>query len=385
MYTETQLLIRNTVRDFSRKELAPGAAARDNAKEFPGVALRRLGELGYMGMLVAEEGGGAGFDHVSYSLAIAEIAAADGACSTIVSVHNSLVCSPIEAYGTPDQRATFLAPLASGRQLGAFCLTEPNAGSDASAIETTARPDDGGYVLNGTKCFITSGQSADIALVFALTDRSSTSGRISAFIVPTDSAGYNVVRVENTAGQRSSDHCQIELRDCWVSRRQLLGEEGAGMRIALGNLAVGRIGVAAQSLGMARAAFELAMRYAQERRTFGKTLYEHQSIAFRLADMGTAISAAELLVWKAARARDFGASSALKDASMAKLFASEAAEKVASGAIQILGGYGYLHEYQVERIYRDVRACTIYEGASEIQRLVISRELARELQESKGR
>lgn len=383
MYTETQLQIRDAVRAFSRKELAPGAAARDSRKEFPKSALDKLGELGYMGMLVPEQRGGAGFDYVSYSLAIAELAAADGACSTIVSVHNSLVCAPIDRFGTPDQCATFLTALASGRQLGAFCLTEPNAGSDAAAIQTTARRDSGGYVLNGTKCFITSGQSADVALIFAVTDQKSTSSRVSAFIVPTESPGYDVVRVEDTAGQRSSDHCQIELRDCCVSARQRLGNEGDGLRIALGNLAVGRIGVAAQSLGMARSAFELAMRYAQERKTFGKSLYEHQSIAFRLADMGTALSAAELLIWKAAKSRDLGKTSALKDASMAKLFASEAAEQIASGAIQIFGGYGYLHEYAVERIYRDVRACTIYEGASEIQRLVISRELERELQQSK--
>lgn len=375
MYSETQLKVRNAIREFAQSTLLPDAAERDRKKQFPRSAIHKLGELGYMGMLVPRDAGGAGLDYVSYALAISELAAGDGAFSTIVSVHNSLICSPIYRYGTAAQKTQFLPPLVQGKHLGAFCLTESGAGSDASAITTTARRDNDDYILNGRKRFITSGQNADIAIVFAITAPEASSRRASAFIVPTATPGYSVVRAEDTFGQCSSDHCEIAFDNCRIPATQRLGEEGDGMRIALGNLAVGRIGVAAQSFGMARAACDLALAHAKDRRTFGKPIIDHQAIAFTLADMKTALQASELMIWRAATSRDSDEGSYLIDASMAKLFASEAAETIASSAIQILGGYGYLREYDVERIYRDVRACRIYEGASEIQRLVISREL----------
>jgi butyryl-CoA dehydrogenase len=306
-----------------------------------------------------------------------EIAAADGATSTSFQVHNSLVCLPLLRHGTPAQKERYLRPLARGDQLGAFCLTEPGTGSDAAAIATRAERVGNRFVLNGTKQFITSGKSADLALVFAVTDPAAGKRGISAFIVPTRTPGYTVVRVEHTMGQRSSDHCQIAFEDCEVLPEQMLGEEGQGLKIALGNLEGGRIGVAAQSVGMARAAYDAALAYAKERRTFGKPIIEHQAIAFRLADMATAVQAAELMVLHAACLRDAGQAS-LKEASMAKLFASEMAEQVCSCAIQIHGGCGYINDFPVERIYRDVRVCTIYEGTSDIQRLVIGRQLATE-------
>jgi alkylation response protein AidB-like acyl-CoA dehydrogenase len=336
-----------------------------------------MGKLGMLGMTVPAEFGGAGADHVSYALAIMEIAAADGATSTSFQVHNSLVCLPLLRHGTPEQKERYLRPLACGEQLGAFCLTEPGAGSDAAAITTRAEKIGNKFILNGAKQFITSGKSADLALVFAVTDPAAGKRGISAFIVPTRTPGYTVLRVEHTMGQRSSDHCQIAFEGCEVLPEQMLGEEGQGLGIALGNLEGGRIGVAAQSVGMARAAYDAALAYAKERRTFGKPIIEHQAIAFRLADMAMSVQAAELMVLHAARLRDEG-QTCLKEASMAKLFASEMAEKVCSSAIQIHGGYGYLNDFPVERIYRDVRVCTIYEGTSDIQRLVIGRQLAAE-------
>jgi hypothetical protein len=284
---------------------------------------------------------------------------------------------PILKYGTPRQKERFLRPLANGEYLGCFCLTEPDAGSDAAAITTRARRDGNKYLLNGVKQFITSGQTADIAIVFAVTDPAAGKKGLSAFIVPTRTPGYQVARVEHTLGQRSTDHCQIVFENCEVMPDQLLGEEGEGLKIALSNLEGGRIGVAAQSVGMARAAYDVALTYAKERRTFGKPIIEHQAVSFRLADMATGIHAAELMVIRAASLRDAG-EPCLKEASMAKLFASEIAEKVCSAAIQIHGGYGYLSEFPVERIYRDVRVCSIYEGTSDIQRLVIGRQLAAE-------
>ena len=292
-------------------------------------------------------------------------------------MHNSLACLPILKFGTQEQKERFLRPLATGRQLGAFCLTEPEAGSDAAALKTRARRVGNKFVLEGTKQFITSGRSADLAIVFAVTDPAAGKKGISAFIVPTTTPGYTVARVEHTMGQRSTDHCQVVFDKCEVAPDQMLGGEGEGLRIAFANLEGGRIGVAAQSVGMARAAYDAALAYAKERRTFGKPIIEHQAVSFRLADMATQLHAAELMVLRAAALRDAG-QPCLKEASMAKLFASEAAEKVCAAAIQIHGGYGYLNDFPVERIYRDVRVCSIYEGTSDIQRLVIGRQLAAE-------
>lgn len=376
MLTEAQTRIRDMVRQLARRELAPTAAQRDREPRFPREAFARMGELGLMGMTVPAEEGGAGADYVSYVLAIMEIAAACGATSTAFQVHNSLVCLALLKHGTEEQKERWLRPLAQGRQLGCFCLTEPGAGSDAAAIATRARRIGNKFVLNGTKQFVTSGRSADVALVFAVTDPQAGKKGISAFVVPTGTPGYVVSRVEHTMGQRSSDHCQIAFEDCEVPPDQLLGREGGGLGIALGNLEGGRIGVAAQSVGMARAAHEAALAYAQQRRTFGKAIVEHQAVGFRLADMATGLQAAELMVLHAARLRDSGVP-CLKEASMAKLFASEMAERICSDAIQIHGGYGYLNDFPVERLYRDVRVCSIYEGTSDIQRLVIARELAR--------
>jgi len=377
MLSEAQCQVRDMARQFAQRELAPTAAERDRVPRFPREAFAKMGKLGMLGMTVPAEFGGAGTDYVSYALAVMEIAAADGATSTSFQVHNSLVCLPLLRHGTPEQKERYLRPLACGEQLGAFCLTEPGAGSDAAAITTRARKVGNKFVLNGAKQFITSGKSADLALVFAVTDPAAGKRGISAFIVPTRTPGYTVVRVEQTMGQRSSDHCQIALEDCEVLPEQMLGEEGQGLKIALGNLEGGRIGVAAQSVGMARAAYDAALAYAKERRTFGKPIIEHQAIAFGLADMATSLQAAELMVLHAARLRDAG-QPCLKEASMAKLFASEMAEQVCSRAIQIHGGYGYLNDFPVERLYRDVRVCTIYEGTSDIQRLVIGRRLAAE-------
>jgi len=346
---------------------------------FPREAFNKMGGLGMMGVVVPEQYGGAGLDYVSYALAVTEIAAADGAVSTAFQVHNSLVCLALLNYGNEDQKTRYLRPLASGELLGAFCLTEPDAGSDAAAIKTRARHRGNTFVLIGSKQFITSGKSADLAIVFAVTDPDAGKKGISAFVVPTHSPGYRVARVEHTMGQRGSDHCQIASEDCELLPEQMLGEEGQGLKIALANLEGGRIGVAAQSVGMARAAYDCALAYAKERKTFGKPIIEHQAVAFRLADMATSLQAAELMVLRAASLRDAG-EPCLKAASMAKLFASEAAEKICSAAIQIHGGYGYLNDFPVERIYRDVRVCSIYEGSSEIQRLVISRKLAGEAQ-----
>jgi alkylation response protein AidB-like acyl-CoA dehydrogenase len=377
MLSEAQRQVRDMARQFAQRELAPTAAERDHNPRFPREAFAKMGELGMLGMTVPAEFGGAGTDYVSYALAIMEIAAADGATSTSFQVHNSLVCLPLLRHGTPEQKERYLRPLARGEQLGAFCLTEPGAGSDAAAITTRAQKIGNIFVLNGAKQFITSGRSADLALVFAVTDPAAGKSGISAFIVPTRTPGYTVVRVEQTMGQRSSDHCQIAFEDCEVLPEQMLGEEGQGLKIALGNLEGGRIGVAAQSVGMARAAYDAALAYAKERRTFGKPIIEHQAIAFRLADMATSVQAAELMVLHAARLRDEG-QACLKEASMAKLFASEMAEQVCSSAIQIHSGYGYLNDFPVERIYRDVRVCTIYEGTSDIQRLLVGRQLATE-------
>ncbi|PWC33410.1 acyl-CoA dehydrogenase family protein [Azospirillum sp. TSO35-2] len=372
--TEEQTMVRDMARAFAQDRLAPTAAERDRTGAFPKAELAEMGGLGLMGMLVPEEIGGAATDHVAYALAIEEIAAGDGAVSTIMSVHNSVGCMPILKFGSDAQKDRFLKPMARGEMLGAFCLTEPQAGSDASAIKTRARRDGDHWVLNGTKQFITSGSQADIAIVFAVTDPAAGKKGLSAFIVPTDTPGYQVARTEEKLGQHCSDTCQIILEECRIPADLMLGAEGAGYKVALANLEGGRIGIASQSVGMARAALDHAVRYAQERQSMGVPIIQHQAVAFRLADMATRVEAARQLVLHAASLRDAGVP-CMKEAAMAKLFASEMAEKVCSDAIQVHGGYGYLKDFPVERIYRDVRVCQIYEGTSDIQRLVISRAL----------
>ncbi|ANB36331.1 acyl-CoA dehydrogenase (plasmid) [Rhodovulum sulfidophilum] len=374
MLTEEQDQIREAARAFAQGRLAPGAAARDRDHAFPRAELTELGELGFMGMLVPEAHGGSDTGMLAYALALEEIAAADGACSTIVSVHSSVGCMPILRYGTEEQKARFLPKMAAGEWIGGFALTEPQAGSDASALKTTARREGDHYVIDGAKQFITSGKNGAVVIVFAVTDKAAGKKGISAFIVPTDTQGYKVVSVERKLGQHATDTCALAFDNMRVPAENLLGAEGEGYRIALSNLEGGRIGIAAQAVGMARAAHEAALAYARERIAFGRPIVEHQAVAFKLADMATRIDAARLLVLRAAELRETG-KPCLTEASMAKLFASEMAEEVCSAAIQIHGGYGYLADYPVERIYRDVRVCQIYEGTSEVQRMVIARGL----------
>ena len=375
--SEEQIQVRDMARKFARDKLLPGAAERDRTAAFPAAEVREMAALGMHGMLIPEEWGGAGTDHVSYALAMEEVAAGDGACATIMGVHNSVLCPPILDHGTETQKERFLRPLAEGEMFGAFALTEPHTGSDAGAIRCRARRQGNQYVLSGTKQFITSGATADVAIVFAVTDPEKQKKGISAFLVPTDTPGYTVTRVEKKLGQRCSDTAQIVFEDAKLTPDLLLGEEGEGYRIALANLECGRIGVAAQSVGMARAAYEAALQYAKERETFGKPIAEHQAIAFRLADMAMGIETARQMVLHSAALREAGLP-CLREASMAKLYASEMAETVCSDAIQIHGGYGYLEDFPVERIYRDVRVCKIYEGTSDVQRLVISRSILAE-------
>ncbi len=372
-----QTTIRDTLRRYSRERLRPTAGLRDQTRAFPHDELAELAEMGLMGMLVPPDWNGAGLDYLSMAVVLEELAAGDGALSTIVSVNNSVVCGPLLQFGSAEQKNTFLKPLAAGQKLGCFCLTEPQAGSDASALRTRATRKGNDYILNGSKQFITSGKNADIAIVLAMTDQQAGKNGISAFIVPTDSPGYVVAKLEEKLGQHCSDTAQVIFDDCRVPAANRLGKAGDGYKIALANLEAGRIGIAAQSVGMARAAYECALRYSKERESFGKKIFEHQAVAFRLAEMATQIEAARQLVWHAAALKDAG-EPALKQASMAKLFASEMAEKVCSSAIQTLGGYGYLSDFPLERIYRDVRVTQIYEGTSDIQKLVISRALENE-------
>ena len=374
LLTEQQEQVRDTAREFAQRALMPYSAEWDMKAVFPRAALRELGSLGFMGMTVPLEWDGAGTDYVSYALALEEIAAGDGAVSTIVSGHNSVGCMPLVEYGTPEQKEKYLRPMARGEMLSAFCLTEPQSGSDAGTIRTRAERRNGHYVLNGTKQFITSGKNADLALVIAATDLSLGKQGISCFLVDTKSPGYCVRRIETKMGQQASDTCEVEFDEIIVPVENRLGAEGQGYRIALANLEGGRIGIAAQAVGMARAAYEIALAYAQERRSFGKTIIEHQAIAFRLADMATELEAARQLVLHAAALRSQGLP-CLREASMAKLFATETAERVCSDAIQTLGGAGYMEESGVERIFRAVRGAKIYEGTNDIQRLVISRSL----------
>ena len=374
LLTQEQEMIRDMARDFARRRLAPHSAEWERTSTFPKDALKEMGALGFLGMTVPSEWGGANADYVAYALALEEIAAGDGAVSTIMSGHNSVGCMPILEYGTTPQKEKYLRPMASGAQLCAFCLTEPQSGSDASALQTTAKRRGDCYVLNGTKQFITTGKNADIALVFAVTNAGAGKRGISAFVVETSRPGYRVGRIEKKMGQNASDTCEIHFDDLELPVENRLGEEGQGYRIALSNLEGGRIGIAAQAVGMARAAMEIAIGYAQERKSFGKRIIEHQAVAFRLADMATGVEASRQLVLHAATLRSSGLS-CLQEASMAKLFATETAERVCSDAIQTLGGAGYMVESGVERIFRAVRGAKIYEGTNDIQRLVISRAL----------
>jgi butyryl-CoA dehydrogenase len=365
--------IREAVRRYAREVLAPDAARWDRESEFPREALKGLAAMGLYGVAIPEEWSGAGLDYTSLAIACEEIAAGDCATATIISVNN-LAAGILAGYGSASQKDSFLRDLCRGRALGAFALTEPQAGSDASAIATRAERNGAHYVLNGVKQFITSGKNADLAIVFAVTDKGAGKKGISAFVVPTSAPGYVVARLEEKTGQRASDTAQIVLENCKVPAESLLGQEGLGYRIALANLESGRINIAAQATGVAQAALEAALAYAKERRSMGKRLVEHQAVSFRLADMATRIEAARRLYLHAASLRDAGVP-CIKEASMAKLFASEIAEQVCSDAIQIHGGYGYVADFPVERYWRDVRVCQIYEGASDIQRMVIGREL----------
>lgn len=377
LLNETQQAIQDSVRDFAQDRIRPKARDFERAGGYPKELFEELAALGLMGMVVPEEMGGTGADTVSYAVSLIELAAADGPLSTIVSVQNSLVASGLVRSGSPAQRERFLPGLVSGKSIGAFALTEADAGSDAGAIRSRATRQGNGYVLNGTKQFISSGKTAGLTLAFAVTDPDKGKRGISAFLIPTDRPGYHVDKVEHKLGQAASDTCALRFDNLALEGDLRLGEEGQGYSIALANLEAGRIGVGAQAIGMARAALEIAIRYARERKSFGKTIIEHQAVGFRLADLSARLKAAEQLVLHAAARKDAGLP-ALTEASMAKLVASETAEMVCSGAIQTLGGYGYLEEFGLAKIYRDVRVCQIYEGTSDIQRMVIARALEKD-------
>ena len=368
-------MIRDAVRAFAQEQLWPHAARWDKEHHFPREAHRGLAALGAYGICVPEEFGGAHFDYLTLALVLEEIAAGDGGTSTAISVTNCPVNAILMRYGNPAQKKRWLVPLAQGEMLGVFCLTEPHVGSDASALRTTAVRDGDGYVLNGVKQFITSGKNGQLAVVIAVTDKGAGKKGMSAFLVPTDAPGYVVARLEDKIGQHSSDTAQINFDNCRIPADHLIGQEGEGYRIALSALEGGRIGIAAQSVGMARSAFEVALAYAKERQSFGTAIINHQAVGFRLADCATQLEAARQLIWHAATLRDAGLP-CLKEAAMAKLFASEMAEQVCSAAIQTLGGYGYVSDFPVERIWRDVRVCQIYEGTSDVQKIIIQRGLS---------
>jgi butyryl-CoA dehydrogenase len=377
LLTEDQAMIRETARRFAQEQLVPFAAERDRKHEFPKEAVNGLGELGLMGMTVPAEWGGSGTDFVSYALAMEEISAGEVATSTIMAVQNSLGCGALMKFASAAQKERFLKPMARGEEIVCFCLTEPQAGSDVGALRTRAKPDGNGWAINGTKQFISSGANAQTAIIFAVTNPEAGKKGLSAFVVPTSTPGFRVARLEDKLGQTASETAQLVFEDLRVTQEELLGGEGEGMTVALGTLEAGRVGIAAQSVGVARAALEAAKSYAKERQTFGKAIAEHQAVAFRLADMATSVEAARQLTLHAASLIDAG-KPCRQEASMAKLFASEIAEKVCSDAIQIHGGYGYVKDFPVERFWRDMRVCRIYEGTSDIQRLVISRELLKE-------
>ncbi|WP_284619732.1 acyl-CoA dehydrogenase family protein [Aquabacterium humicola] len=367
--------VQDAVREFVQAEIAPKAAAWDKSHHFPAAELKGLAALGCYGVAVPTDYDGAGLDYLSLALILEEIAAGDGATSTVVSVNNCPVCSILMAFANEDQKQRYLKPLARGDMLGAFCLTEPHVGSQADGLRTTAVRDGDHYVLNGVKQFITSGKNGDVAIVMAVTDKAAGKKGISAFIVETRTPGYSVARIEDKMGQHASDTAQINFDNCRVPAANLLGEEGMGLKIALSGLEGGRIGIASQSVGMARAAFDAALAYSKERTAFGQPIFSHQAIQFKLAEMATKIEAARQLIWHAASLKDAGRP-CLKEAAMAKLNASEMAEQVCSAAIQVFGGYGYVSDFPVERIYRDVRVTQIYEGTSEVQKILIGRALA---------
>jgi len=375
LLTPDQEMIRDAVRAFAQEQLWPNAARWDKEHIFPKEVHRGLAELGAYGICVPEAQGGAGLDYLTLAVVLEEIAAGDGGTSTAISVTNCPVNAILMRYGNPEQQKKWLMPLAQGHMLGAFCLTEPHVGSDASALRTTATREGDSYVLQGVKQFITSGKHGDVAIVIAVTDKAAGKKGISAFIVPTDTPGYVVARLEDKLGQHSSDTAQINFDQCRVPAENLIGQEGEGYKIALSALEGGRIGIAAQSVGMARSALEVALDYARQRESFGTAIFNHQAVGFRLADCATRLEAARQLIWHAAALRDAGRP-CLKEAAMAKLFASEVAEEVCSAAIQTLGGYGYVSDFPVERIYRDVRVCQIYEGTSDVQKILIQRALA---------
>ena len=374
MLTDDQRLIQDSARAFARDRLAPGAAARDRAARIEPDILAELGALGFLGMTVAPDFDGAGADYVSYALALIEVAAGDGSVSTVMSVHNAPFNAILARYGSAAQKDTVLRPAARGEFIGAFALTEPQAGSDASALATTARRTPAGYVIEGEKAFITSGRIGGQVIVFARMAGSRGKDGITAFLVPTDTPGYRVARVEDKLGQRASDTCALRFEAMEVPTEARIGDEGAGYRIALSSLETGRIGIAAQAVGMAQAALDLAQAWALDRKAFGQPLIGHQAVAFRLADLATELEAARQLTLHAARLKDAGIP-CLREAAMAKLYASEAAERIVSGALQVFGGYGYVADTGIERIYRDVRVCQIYEGTSDIQKLLIARSM----------
>ncbi len=375
LLNEDQRAVQDAIRSYVQDRIAPMAARWDKEHHFPREELRGLAELGCYGVAVPTELGGAGLDYLNLALIIEEIAAGDGATSTIVSVNNCPVCSILMAWANPAQQQSWLLPLARGDMLGAFCLTEPHVGSQADGLKTSAVRDGDSYVLNGVKQFVTSGKNADVAIVMAVTDKAAGKKGISAFVVPTATPGYTVASIEDKMGQHASDTAQILFENCRIPAANLLGDEGQGLKIALSGLEGGRIGIAAQSVGMARAAFEAALSYAKQRESFGQPIFQHQAVQFRLGEMATRLEAARQLIWHAAVLKDAGLP-CLKEAAMAKLFASEMAESVCSAAIQIHGGYGYVSDFPVERIYRDVRVCQIYEGTSDVQKILIGRALA---------
>ena len=374
LLTQDQEMVRDAIRAFAQQELWPNAARWDRERHFPKAAHQGLAALGAYGICVPEAYGGANLDYLTLALVLEEIAAGDGGTSTAISVTNCPVNAILLRYATEAQKQQWLVPLAQGKLLGAFCLTEPHVGSDASSLRTTAVKVGDGYVINGVKQFITSGKHGDVAIVIAVTDKGAGKKGMSAFVVPTNTPGYGVARLEDKLGQHSSDTAQINFDNCRIPAENLIGQEGEGYGIALGGLEGGRIGIAAQSVGMARSALEVAIAYAKERQSFGTAIFNHQAVGFRLADCATQLEAARQLIWHAAVLRDAGRP-CLKEAAMAKLFASEMAEKVCSAAIQTLGGYGYVSDFPVERIYRDVRVCQIYEGTSDVQKIIIQRAL----------
>ncbi|MDN3651043.1 acyl-CoA dehydrogenase family protein [Reinekea marina] len=371
---DIQRMMRDAASDFSINALKPNSALWDKSSEIPVDTIRELGEMGFYGMLVPESYGGSDAGYLSLALVVEEIAKGDGALSTVTSVMNSVVCGPVNAFGSDQQKEQWLTPLATGEKLGAFCLTEPQAGSDAAALKTKATKVDGGWRISGTKQFITNGSICDVAIIFAVTNPELGKKGMSAFLVPSELPGFEVTNIEKKMGQHASDTAQLHFNDVIVPSDALLGKEGQGYAIALANLEGGRIGIAAQCVGMAQAAFDIAANYALERQSFDKPLMEHQAIAFRLADMDTKIEAARQLVWLAACKKDRG-EAALREAAMAKLMASEMAESVVSEAMQVLGGYGYLNDFPLEQIYRDVRVAKIYEGTSDIQKMIIARDI----------